>query len=220
MGASAFSADGSKTGMKLRFVHGWGFDASFWARIIDEMPGWHADCDERGYFGKACTPAASGPFIFVTHSFGAMRALGGSHAQCRGLLAINGFDRFTPGVPPRVVERMIAKFDENPGAVIQDFRGRHGIAAPFGTPIGERLRADLVALREMDRTDESAAWPTPILSMQGAGDSLLPASLRDDAFAGARNVERMTHPEGGHVLPITHAAYCAQAIATFADRVA
>ena len=205
--------------VRLRFLHGWGFDASFWAQVIAEMPDMKIDCDDRGYFDRETIPKANAPFIFVTHSFGSMRALSGPKALCRGMVAINGFDRFTPGVPPRVVERMISKFESDPTAVLGDFRRRCEDYSTFGPPNIERLRTDLIALREMDCTAASAAWSTPTLSVQGAADPILSAAMRQEAFAEMPIVERITHPTGGHLLPISAPRYCARAIEAFAAKV-
>lgn len=211
--------------MILRFLHGWGFDADFWSGLVAELPGWRTECDDRGYFRAAQPADSKGSCIVVAHSFGTMRALSSPPAHCEGLVAINGFDRFTasgerPGVSPRIVDRMIAKFDEDPSPVLSDFRHRCGDDAPFGPADIGRLRDDLVALREMDCTTQSAAWPTPVLSLQGARDPLLPLSMREGVFAATPILERMTHPSGGHLLPVTDAPYCARAIGAFVERLA
>ena len=202
--------------VRLRFLHGWGFDATFWARIVSQLPQWQIDCEDRGYFGPEMTAEGEGRFIFVTHSFGAIRALRRVPGECIGLVAINGFDRFQTAVPARVIDRMIARFDDDPTAVLQDFRRRLGNASAFGSPRVDRLRADLVALRDLDCIGCCAEWPTPILSLQGCADSLLPLPTHEIFFAASPFVRRMTHPEAGHLLPTTDPEYCADAISAFA----
>ena len=198
--------------MILRFLHGWGFDAGFWASLAGELAEWRVIADDRGYFGAPESPEAAGPCIVVAHSFGAMRTLSAPPPDCRGLIAINGFDRFVPGVSQRIVDRMIARFDTAPAAVLGDFRKRCGDDRPFGDIDAAVLREDLLALRDMDCTGRSAAWSPPILSLQGAEDSLLPGPMRDGVFADAPLLQRMTHADGGHLLPIEHPAWCARAI--------
>ncbi|MEO6092946.1 MAG: alpha/beta hydrolase [Novosphingobium sp.] len=205
--------------MILRFMHGWGFDAGFWTKLIAELPEWSVRCDDRGYFGAPDIPEPDRPCIIVAHSFGAMRALSASPGQCRGLVAINGFDRFTPGVSPRIVDRTIARFDSDATTVLADFRRGCGDDSPVGPVNPARLRQDLLALRDMDCTTHSAAWRTPILSLQGGSDPLLPTAMREEVFAAARLLERMTHPEGGHLLAVSDAPYCACAIRAFARHV-
>lgn len=206
--------------MILRFLHGWGWDAPFWERLTAALPGWRCEADDRGYFGAPQEPAWDEPCIVVAHSFGAMRALTAMPATCRGLVAINGFDRFTPGVSPRIIERMILRFEKDPTTVLADFRRRCGSEEPFGPLDAERLQTDLQALRDDDRSGEAERWLTPILSIQGGHDPLLPAPMRDAVFAGAPLLERMTHPGGGHLLPLEDASWCARAIAAFAERLA
>ena len=208
--------------MILRFLHGWGFDAGFWTKLIAELREWGSECDDRGYFGPPHSFETQAPCILVAHSFGAMRALAAPPTGCKGMVAINGFDRFTgsgdkPGVSPRVVDRMIARFASDPAVVLADFRHRCGDDTPFGPADIERLSEDLVALRDDDRSAAVAAWPMPILSVQGAHDPVLPAPMRDAAFAAAPLLERTTCPDGGHLLPVTHPLYCARAIRAFAE---
>jgi len=206
--------------MILLFLHGWGFDARFWIPLLSLLPDCRTACDDRGYSGTPHDPRIDEDCVVVAHSFGTMRALAAPPPRCRGLVAINGFDRFTPGVPRRVLDRMIARFDENPAAVLTDFRRRCGEEAPFGDPFRAPLRDDLVTLRDGDCSPCSAAWPAPILSLQSTDDPLLPAPMRDTVFAAAPHLERRLHPTGGHLLPAADAPYCARAIGDFVERLA
>jgi pimeloyl-[acyl-carrier protein] methyl ester esterase len=114
---------------------------------------------------------------------------------------------------------MIDRFANDPAAVLADFRRRCGDETAFGPADIRRLLDDLVTLRDGDCTAAIAAWPAPILSLQGARDPLLPAPMRDAVFAATRSLERMTCPDGGHLLPITDTLYCAGAIRAFAEHV-
>jgi len=207
----------------LLFVHGWGFDAAFWEPLAARLPDWEQQVWDRGYFGERDEPVPQAPCIAITHSFGAMRLLQAPPPDCRALVAINGFDRFAvhgaqPGVPVRVLDRMIARLEQDPAAVVADFRARCGSQAPFGKPDMSCLNADLVMLRDGDCSTASMAWHPPLLSLQGDDDPLLPANLRDSAFKGAPNLIRADVKEGGHLLPITQSAYCAAAIRNLAER--
>lgn len=206
--------------MILRFLHGWGFDAGFWDEVGRLLPQWHVEVDDRGYFGTPRTIPADELNIVVAHSFGAMRALRSPPAGCKGLVAINGFDRFSAregssGVAPRILDSMIAKFDRAPDTVLADFRLRCGSRMPFGAINPVPLRDDLLALRDLDCA--GARIGLPILSLQGAADPILSPAMRQAAFRSAAQVQRREHPAGGHLLPLTDPAYCATAIRTFAE---
>lgn len=207
--------------MNLLFVHGWGFDASIWQSVADRLDQWACAFVERGYFGEAHIPEMSEPFVLVAHSFGAMWALRNVSPNCRGLVAVNGFDCFAArpdftGVPSRLLDRMIAQFDQEPKAVVGEFRRRCGASAPCGEPDVARLRDDLLAMRDVDCRAETARVGWPILSLQGTDDPILPPAMREAVFASASQAERKTF-EGGHLLPLTVPDFCAAQITTFAE---
>jgi pimeloyl-[acyl-carrier protein] methyl ester esterase len=206
----------------LRFLHGWGFDAGFWGDVCRLLPQWPAEVDDRGYFGTPRTIVGDKVNVVVAHSYGTMRALRELPARCKGLVAINGFDRFgacegSPGVAPRVLDSMIAKFDRTPDKVVADFRLRCGSQSPFGAVDRVPLREDLLALRNLDCT--GARPGIPVLSLQGAADPILSPAMRETAFRSAAQVQRREHPAGGHLLPLTDPSYCAAAIRTFVEQV-
>jgi len=200
--------------MRLLLHHGWGFDARLWEPLRAALPGIEAAAVDRGYFGEAAgAPEGGGPWLGVGHSLGAAMLFADPPPGCIGLVAINGFDRFTGegATLKRVVERMQARFAEAPDGVLAAFRARCG--APPAPPIADpaRLAADLALLAAVDLRGRRASFP--ILSLQGAADPILPATLRAEAFAGA---ERCEHKEAGHLLPLTHPTWCAERIRAFA----
>lgn len=207
--------------MKLLFVHGWGFDNSIWAGLAGGFP--DSAMWDRGYFGEACEPDATGPFVAVTHSFGTMRLIGSLPSTCRGIVAINGFDRFCedeafPGVQRRVIDRMIARFASDPGEVLQDFRRRCGSIEPVGPFDPGLLGEDLLALRDGDCREQLAGSAIPVLSLQGGRDPILPEAMREAVFATAGSCERETIATGGHLLPMQETAPCAEAISAFMEK--
>ena len=60
----------------LLFVHGWAFDAAFWAPLAAALADWPQAVADAGYFGPAHTPAPAGPVLAIGHSLGALRLLG------------------------------------------------------------------------------------------------------------------------------------------------
>lgn len=207
--------------MKLAFIHGWGFDSSVFDRLADRFAG--CAMLEQGYFGASGDGLPEEDFIAVTHSFGTIRLLAGLPTACRGIVAVNGFDRFCagngfPGVPLRVVQRMIARFADAPGEVLADFRHRCGCDEPFAKAEWDILREDLILLRDGDCREQTARTGPPILSLQGGHDPILPPEMRNAVFANAASCEHITIEGAGHLLPLQEPATCARAISAFMER--
>lgn len=198
--------------MKLLFAHGWGFDRHFWDPLAALLPEWLPAIDDRGYFGAPLDPAVDGPCIAITHSFGTMRVLSAPPPGLTGIVAINGFERFTAvpgrsGVPVRVLDRMLRRFETDPRGVLSEFRRSFGFTQDFAEIDAPRLAADLLRLR-----DAAPPLPkVPVLVLHGGTDPLLPAEIRAASFTGAQ-VRRITHPAGGHLLPLEAPELCASAI--------
>ena len=198
--------------MKLLFAHGWGFDRSFWKPLADLLADLPHAIDDRGYFGSAQGAFVDGPCLAVTHSFGTMRVLREPPPGLMGIVAINGFDRFSArpdraGVPLRVLDRMLRRFGEDPRAVLTEFRRQCGADAEFGEFDAVLLHEDLVRLR-----DEEAPLPSvPVLSLQGGRDPLLPEAMRTQVFRNA-SVRRMEFATGGHLLPLEAPEFCAKVV--------
>lgn len=203
--------------MKLLFTHGWGFDRRFWDRLAPLLPECEHVRDDRGYFGepipsKACLGGEPAPCIAVAHSFGTMRVLADPPPGLAGIVAINGFERFTavpgkPGVPIRVVDLMLRQFERDPRAVVEEFRRRVGYDGPFGEIDPAPLRADLLRLR-----DAQPPLPTvPVLVLHGVHDPLLPAAMREAGFGGIA-ARRLENQSAGHLLPLEDPVLCARAV--------
>ncbi|HKT86592.1 MAG TPA: alpha/beta hydrolase [Novosphingobium sp.] len=198
--------------MKLLFAHGWGFDRHFWDGLARLLPQWEQVRDDRGYFGDPLPLNVTGPCIAVAHSFGTMRILADPPAGLAGLVAINGFERFTalrgrPGVPFRVVDLMLRQFDRDPRAVAGEFRRRLGCEEPFAEIDPGPLRADLLRLR-----DARPPLPAvPVLVLHGAADPLLPEAMREACFPGI-GARRLQHETAGHLLPLEDPHLCAQVV--------
>lgn len=209
----------------LFFLHGWGFGSEIWDAVAERLGDQPHAFADRGYFGPPSAARPDAPVIAVTHSFGTMRLLADPPPQCRAIVAVNGFDRFAatddfPGVAGRVVDRMAARFDEEPDRTLADFRLRCGASAPAGAIVGPALARDLTALRQDDCREQAAAFAGSILSLQGADDPLLAPAMRDAVFGAAPNVERLTVPGGGHLLPLSHPDICARHVRALAGQFA
>ncbi|MCW2240456.1 alpha/beta fold hydrolase [Azospirillum canadense] len=200
------------------FVHGWGFGPDLWDGVRAHLSRGDSAAVDLGYFGPPVVPAlpAGRPVVAVGHSFGVLWLLHEAPFAWDGLIAINGFPRFTegpgyaPATPRRVLDRMIARFDAAPTAVLDEFRRRCGCGAPAAPCDAERLAVDLRALRDWDARP---ALRAPLRALAGRGDPIVPPAMTERAFAG---LPLNWHAEGGHLLPQTASAWCAERIAAWA----
>lgn len=202
--------------MRIAFLHGWSGDRALWSQLIPQLSEFECLADDRGYFGQPARVDRAD--LVVTHSFGTMRALAEPPAGTRGIVAINGFDRFAAapdfpaGVPPRVLQRMQARLAEDPLATVSEFRKRCG-ALPSDRPLSlSPLAADLARLATEDRR---GAWPGPLLVIHGANDPIVPPVLQAATFADRPDAERIVLTGHGHLAPLTAALSCATAIRRF-----
>ena len=196
----------------LILLHGWGFDASLWDRLAQALPDYPIARWDRGYFGRPAASDVEGPVVGIGHSLGSM-LLADALPPEAPLIAINGFDHFTgpDGVALRVVERMQGRFAEAPMEVLTDFRARCGAPPTDGELDEARLAEDLSLLA----AHHAAPGQRQTLSLQGGMDPILPTCLREKVFPGAA---RATCEEAGHLLPVTHASWCAAQIQAFLCR--
>ncbi len=208
----------------LLFVHGWAFDAAFWAPLAAALADWPQAVADAGYFGPAHAPTLAGPVLAIGHSFGALQLLGDAPPGCLGLVAINGFARFGAagdfprGVPVRMLDRMLNRLATQPEAVLRDFRQRCGDATAFGAPRVEPLARDLRTLRDADRRPALATLPMPLLALAGAADPIAPAPMTTAGFGATAEIH--WREDGGHLLPLTDSDWCAQRIRAFLTRLA
>jgi pimeloyl-[acyl-carrier protein] methyl ester esterase len=209
---------------RLALIHGWGFDMSTWNELRSDINIYDQDIADIGYFGKE-QPIDCRDAVIVGHSHGVQRALAAGLGTARALIAINGFARFSqapdyqPATPPRLIDRMIRRFDEAPEEVLVDFRRRCGTEQSWsGTPNLARLRAGLVALRDEDHRAELKKTDIPVLALFGARDEIVSPAMAAHALASARDLETAHAEDGGHLLPLSHPAWCAAQIMDFLAR--
>jgi pimeloyl-[acyl-carrier protein] methyl ester esterase len=208
----------------LIFVHGWGLDQSVWTPLRGALSEIDSGAVDLGFFGAPSNPPcpAGRPLVAVGHSLGTLWLLCRDHSDWAAFVAINGFPRFTmtpdyrPAIDRRVLDRMIARFDIMPEAVIEEFRLRSGarIDVP-GTPDLIRLREHLLALRDWDGRDRLKTLDIPVLALAGGRDPIVPPAMSEHAFADATRLELAWRPDGGHMLPIDDAPWCADQIRGF-----
>lgn len=196
----------------LYLVHGWGFDASFWQPLQAELPDIDCLTVDLGFRAppRLPDPPAGARLVAVGHSLGVPWLLR-HRFDWHALVAINGFTRFsrTPGFahgwPGKVLERMRAVLYERPEQVHAEFIRRCGLCRPAAGALNAEALAD--GLEWLKDWDERADLPrTPLLALAGALDAVVSPDMTRDCFA-ERDLRWCE--DGGHLLPISHARWCA-----------
>jgi pimeloyl-[acyl-carrier protein] methyl ester esterase len=209
--------------MTILFIHGWGFDAGFWRPLANRLPDFRPEVVDLGFFGEPVTPTPERPLV-VAHSMGLAWALAHLPRPWAGVVAVNAFARFTrspsfvEGVTPRLVERMLSRFDSEPETVLRDFLCRCGVEAPVLDGMRQApLRDALAWLAECDEQAALAALDCPLLALSGTRDLVVPETMSRAAF----NACDLVLVEGaGHTLPLSHPDWVASQIRQFAARAA
>lgn len=201
------------------FVHGWGFDASFWDGICEKFSGYSVSCVDLGFFGKEDKHLPERA-IYITHSMGLAWTL--EHApEIEALVVINGFTKFcasddwSDGVAERMLTRMIRQFERIPEKVWMDFMGNSGLVDPRfpGNADVDQLKAGLEYLLTADVRQKyhSLSCPKSILASQD--DAIVPEKLTVASF----ETDIIWYKDAKHVLPLNNPADCARHIQEFLD---
>lgn len=203
----------------LLFLHGWGFGPDIWDGVLSRLNPARYLAADLGFRGRPALPHVERPLV-IGHSLGFAWALARVPRPWARAVAVNGFPRFTrsddfpAGVPSRMVERMVAKFATEPETVIADFLSRCGIGEPDLAGLDrERLGQALAWLGACDERTALASLDCPLLALAGGRDAIVPDAMSRTGFAG-RPLE--IHPDGGHLLPLSHPEWVARSIAALA----
>ncbi|CAA7625364.1 Predicted hydrolase or acyltransferase [Candidatus Terasakiella magnetica] len=206
----------------LLLVHGWGFNGGFWSDLLDHLPDFPAEVVDLGFYGAPIIPTVKRPLV-IAHSMGLAWALANIPRPWAGVLAVNAFPRFTraphfvEGVPPRLVERMLARFAEEPAEVTAEFLRRCGIETPPPAAAlnPERLGEALAWLGKCDERTALKMLNCPVQAIAATKDTIVPEAMSRAAFAG---LDLVLAEGGGHLLPLTHPDWLAAQIRQFAAR--
>ncbi|MBF0193922.1 MAG: alpha/beta hydrolase [Magnetococcales bacterium] len=204
----------------LLFVHGWGLGAGVWRPVIQQLgkpP--HMSLDFGFYGRKKLEIPNDRPLIAVGHSLGFLWLL--QHLpeaiwanQVQGLVAINGFARFSKaedfpnGVDRCVIRGMKNGLQRDPVKVLNDFRVFGG--GPGGDLIGEeaKQRLDVMALgyglgwlMEWDGRGALSQWQKPLLAIANSDDNIVTPDITKDSFSGIAKGKSSIEwlDEGGHL---------------------
>lgn len=205
--------------------HGWAFSASFWQplkRALEGRAEFH--CVDLGFTAPASLPLLpNGPSIALGHSLGFMYALR-ERPAFSGYVSINGFPRFCrtenfpDGIMAHAVRHMRHLLHDTPSQVRDDFLVRCGAdPAEFATDTLNTARL-AEGLEWLQQWDERRHLPDArhLLALTGARDRIVPPAMSRALFPAPCLIEC---PEGGHLMPHTHAEWCARRILAFAEKI-
>ncbi len=188
--------------MKIVFVHGWGLGPDFWDGLAAFFPEAEITRVDLGFRGEADLVVPDENALYVTHSFGGLWALEHCADRMSGLVAINGFLDFPAKKAVSLMKRQLdmAKFFE-----------RAGIEASVEGLDNARLLEGLEMLVSMDVRDRD--YDFPIVALAGDIDPIVPLEAVRAQFGEYVQV----CVGGGHALPQTHIAWCAEQIKDVID---
>lgn len=195
-------------------VHGWGSGPDFWDALIPHLSPWPVQTINLGFTGpEKAAIETDNASVFITHSLGTMWALKNRFPRIKALIAINGFYCFRHFICRRTLETMRMRLKRNPIPQMDKFWESCGIGP--GNPAGldlQKLQEGLEWLISWNSAKELDALAVPVLSLAGQADPILAPDLMKKQWNGfpLRMVQ-----DGGHALPQTHSAWCADHIREF-----
>jgi pimeloyl-[acyl-carrier protein] methyl ester esterase len=207
--------------MHFVFVHGWGFNAAIWRDLIGLMHTSEVSLVDLGFIAGGPKGATTWPSnsIAVGHSLGVLwllhRAGEASSAPFRGLVSIQGFDRFCPHIPPLRVAGMRRGLRHDPGQTLEAFWRRCGTEpfAPAESFNIDRLDQGLGWLMDWDARKARAELACPTLPLAARDDAIVPEAMSSTTW-GEDNIH--WSQEGGHVLPLRQPEWCTRHVLDFA----
>lgn len=205
--------------MRLVFVHGWGFDSRVWDALAARLPAHDVARLDLGFLsgGRRDPLAIDAETVAIGHSLGVMWLLKTMTTAPRALVSINGFARFSPPVPRASLVAMRQGIESKPLAQMKQF-WRHCSIGPYAEAAAldaGRLAEGLDWLMDWDASAELERLACPRLALAARDDKVVPAEMSAAQWgAGALDWSE----DGGHVLPLTRALWCAQRIGELLDR--
>lgn len=187
------------------FFHGWGFDKTFWDPLAALLPKPHTYFD-RGYWGSPQEPCfdLAEHWIGIGHSLGWHTMMMSDTSRFTAFVGINGFHAF--GAQPRVLDRMIKKFETQPDQVLRDFYKQAGLTSFVHAGIMhlDKLYKDLIRLRALPAL---SPMHTPRLMLASKQDLIVPYQYQKTEFIELQ--EKHTHTSAHHALGFLEAEWCA-----------
>jgi pimeloyl-[acyl-carrier protein] methyl ester esterase len=209
--------------MELVFIHGWGCDASFWDPLAGLLSEHKQQKIERGYFGSPQTKIETGhTAILIGHSLGFMYGLQ-QKQDWAGWIAINSFPRFVqssgkPGcVHGFLLGEMRRRFAHDPQKTLAEFYKLIGENSILNMAhLNQTLLLEgLDELREYDMQPTLSDLAVPSMVLASRNDPLVPENVGEALTCVNSHARLLWHETGGHMLPHTDPAWCANAVNDF-----
>lgn len=203
--------------MHLVFVHGWGFHAGIWIDVVARVPTAKITLVDLGFVagGAVNQDCWTDDAIAVGHSLGVMWLLKEAEGRFKGLVSVQGFDRFCPHVPGSRVTALKRGLARDPAGTMRAFWRSCG-APDFADGAALNVAALENGLDWLMHWNAEAAkkrLQCPVLTLASRDDPIVPEAM-SEAVWGAEKI--VWSPDAGHVLPIKHPDWCARHVAEFA----
>lgn len=205
--------------MRLVFVHGWGCHAGVWSELLPLLGDHEHFLIDLGFMRGGPKGASAMPenAVYIGHSFGVMWLLKHGPRPMRGLVSIAGFDCFYKHVPPEVLPTMQEGLHNDPDATMRNFWAMCGLDERLeGSLDTGALRGGLDWLGAWDVSEERRALDAPILALASEGDRIVRKPMTEAAWGGGDADLRWLATDS-HMLPLSHAEWCAEQITGFVD---
>lgn len=206
--------------MKLVFVHGWGCHGGIWTDLIERLDDHDPVVVDLSFIREGFKGASSMPenALCIGHSFGVMWLLKHGPRPMKGLVSIAGFDCFHKHVPADILPPMMEGLRKDPETQMKYFWQLCGLGeeGPGGIIDPGPLRAGLDWLATWDASAEKEALEAPVLALASKDDTIIRQPMTQ-AVWGEGKADLRWLETGGHMLPLTHADWCAEHIRDFID---
>jgi pimeloyl-[acyl-carrier protein] methyl ester esterase len=208
--------------MHFVLVHGWGFNASLWSGLVPRLANAKVSLVDLGFVAGCPEASRDWPgdaidqdIIAIGHSLGVLWLLKERGGRFKGLVSVQGFDRYCPHVPSARVAALQRGLARDPGGTLQAFWRACG-ASDFASPEAlnvARLAEGLDWLMHWDAQNAKKSLRCPILTLGARDDVIVPPTM-SEAVWGAETM--LWSPDGGHALPLRHPDWCARHVLEFA----
>jgi pimeloyl-[acyl-carrier protein] methyl ester esterase len=201
--------------MRILLVHGWGFDARIWDRLLPHLGKAEIARLDLGFLGPRLKRPKDWPAdaIAVGHSLGLLWLLH-RREPFRALVSVQGFDCFACHVGAAKLAAMQRGLRRDAYGLMQTFWRSCGIEAyaPASALDVKRLGEGLDWLTAWDESRRRKALEQPVLALAAKDDPIVPEAMTRAIWGDTVQWSN----DAGHLLPLRHPEWCAGRILKFA----